>query len=320
MQLNNNQVIINLIDNEIKNIMGDELPILSQLKSYVVKSGGKRLRSLLTCQLAALYEINNSAIYTIAAIVEIIHAASLLHDDVLDDSKTRRGKPSGKEIFGAKEVILGGDYMLAVAIHKISEFNNSSLVKIFTQVVKDLTIAELLQLQYANTSEINLDTYMKIIYGKTASLFRTACEAVAIFGGKEEYEIEQIGKLGTNLGILFQIRDDYLDYFNPSLLQKPPMQDFENQFYTYPIINYFEQNGAEKNKITEFFNLDLNDRKKSKTQNQLLSLLKELNCDSMTLAYMNELKNDVLDQLNPFNNSTELKQLKFQIEKLMILE
>jgi len=312
------QKYIEKIDTEIRNILGDEIPILSKLKDYTVESGGKRVRSILVCLLAELYGELEDDIFTLAAVIEIIHAASLLHDDVLDNSLTRRGKPSGKEIFGSKEVILGGDYMLACAIRKLNDYENPALMDVFTRVIRDLSISELVQMEYANNSDITLDIYYKIIYGKTASLFQTACEAVAIYTQKSKVEIEAIGNFGKNLGLLFQIRDDYLDYFNNTLLNKSAFQDFENGYYTYPVLIVREKGIPEVSKrIENLFNLKHSDRTEKNVHKDILKILNENNAQDLTRERINELFSLISEQLNSFPQSDYKNKIERQIENLM---
>ena len=303
------------IDNQISLTLGDELPILSKLKEYTINSGGKRVRSLLSCYLDSIFEKENETIYGIAGIIEIIHAASLLHDDVLDDASTRRGKPSGKTIFGSKEVILGGDYMLSCAIRKLNEYKDPRLMDVFTRVIKDLSVGELLQMDNIQSSSLTLETYYRIIYCKTASLFKSSCEAVGIIAGQPESIVTQLSELGEKLGILFQIRDDYLDYFNAKLLNKPPFQDFENACFTYPVLCI--ENKAERQEINKFFSKQPGDRKEEETKKQLLQRLKEYKSDEKTLEYLNSLYNDINERLNLLPDSQATSKITEQIDKLM---
>ena len=303
------------IDNQISLILGDELPILSKLKKYTTESGGKRVRSLLSCYLSSIFENDDEKIFGIAGVIEIIHAASLLHDDVLDDASTRRGKPSGKTIFGSKEVILGGDYMLSCAIRKLNEYEDPRLMDIFTRVIKDLSIGELLQMENIQSSSLSLETYNRIIYCKTASLFKSSCEAVGIVTRQPEITIFKLSELGEKLGILFQIRDDYLDYFNAKLLNKPPFQDFENGFFTYPVLCI--ENRSARAEINSFFSKDAVVRKEEKTKKELLQVLKDSQSNETTLHYLNTLYNEIKEQLDSLPDSPAKGKILDQIAKLM---
>lgn len=306
------------INLEMGYIIGNDLPILQKIKDYAINSGGKRVRSLLSCYLAELYQQSEHDIIALAAVVEIIHAASLLHDDVLDGAEVRRNKPSGQMIFGAKEVILAGDYMLACAIRKLNEFDHPPLMNIFTKSIKDLNVSELLQMEYQNNKDITLDIYNKIIFGKTASLFKTACQAVAIRTSQPLEEIQRIGTFGEKIGLLFQMRDDYLDYFNASLLNKNGLQDFENGYYTFPVLLLRDKLHPElKEEINNYFTLDVEARKEQKTQNEFINLMKKHKTQEAVIEKLTQIKNDLLSILSTFPASQTRKKIENQIHQLM---
>jgi octaprenyl-diphosphate synthase len=318
------QIIVN-INHSIDQILGDELPVLTRIKHYTIDSGGKRIRSLVAYYIAEMYSAYDKGlhqdIFKISAIVEIIHAASLLHDDVLDDANTRRGKPSGKNIFGSKEVILGGDYMFATAIRSLNDFENPALMDIFTRVICDLSIAELMQLEYEKRPEITFENYLQIIYGKTGSLFQTACEGVAIHMKRPATEISHIAETGKNLGMLFQMRDDYLDYFNSALLNKPPYQDFENGLYTFPILLVRESMDEQgKLDLLSYFSTTGAKRKESEIVKSFLNLLESYDAKKICLDRLKEMETRLLEQIVKLPDHEYRKKIEDQIKKLMELE
>ena len=322
--LDKENIILN-INNSIQQILGDELPVLTRLKQYTIESGGKRIRSLVAYYVSEIYSAQKfgmqQEIYKISAIVEIIHAASLLHDDVLDDANTRRGKPSGKTIFGSKEVILGGDYMFATAIRSLNDFQNPALMDIFTRVIRDLSIAELKQLEYEKRPEITYKTYHEIIYGKTGSLFQTACEGIAIHMKRPADEILRIAEMGKNLGMLFQMRDDYLDYFNSALLNKPPYQDFENGLYTFPVLLVRDSMDATgKNELVSYFDMTEVQRKEDVTIEKFLALLEKYNAKGICLEKLKEIETHLLEQVTSLPDHEYRRKIENQITKLMELE
>ena len=236
--------IVKQVDNSLQKILGEDIPKLKQIKDFTVKGGGKRIRPILSYLLYQLWakdhplksDFKNKDAYDLCAIPEIIHAASLLHDDVLDEAEERRGKPSGRKLFGNKDVILAGDYLLACGISRLNKFRNPDLMDVFTSVIKDLSVSELLQMEYRSNPKINYEIYHKIIYGKTASLFRACCEAPAVWLQQSRTVIDKAGKAGEGLGLVFQLRDDWLDYFKPEELKKEPWQDYINGVITYPVL------------------------------------------------------------------------------------
>ena len=317
--------IILKINESIHQILGDELAILSRLKKYTIESGGKRIRSLVAYYISEMFSASQQGvekdIFKISAIVEIIHSASLLHDDVLDDANTRRGKPSGKIIFGSKNVILGGDYMFATAIRSLNDFENPALMDIFTRVIRDLSIAELMQIEFEKRPEITFEKYLQIIYGKTGSLFQTACEGVAIHLKRTPEEITHLAETGKNLGILFQMRDDYLDYFNSALLQKTPYQDFENGLITFPILMVRDSlNENEVSELLSYFSMTKEGRQEKVIIHEFLEFLMKHNTKKICLDWLKDMEMRLLDQISKLPDHPYRDKIEQQIIKLMDLE
>jgi len=309
--------IIDQVDLAMRQLIGDELDILIQLKNFTVESGGKRVRSLLSAYIAELLGVYNESTVMLGAVVETIHAASLLHDDVVDDANIRRGKPSGKAVFGPKEVVLGGDYMLACAIHQLALFDDSRLVTLFTRVIRDLSIAELIQIEYEKNPAITLEIYHKIIYGKTASLFQAACSSVAIYGSKPKEVIEQLADFGKTLGILFQIRDDYLDYYNGKLINKPPFQDFENGLYTFPVLYAREKlDEAALEEMERLLALPAEERKTKKVKQQMLELLERVGTGAAVKAKIAEMVEELVQIIQKFGQGELTSKIENQVRNL----
>ncbi|MDH5718298.1 MAG: polyprenyl synthetase family protein [Spirochaetia bacterium] len=310
--------IIKSVNKRLEEIILDDLPVLNDIKKFVIESGGKRVRPIMLCLLNNIYNGNSKGALVLAAIVEIIHAASLLHDDVLDEADTRRGKPSGKALFGSKTVVLAGDYLLACGIKKLNEFNNSQLMSIFTKVIHDLSTAELYQMEYEKNSNITIEIYNKIIYGKTASLFQAACESAALWCNLKKEEINKLSILGKEIGMFFQIRDDYLDYFNPKILKKDPFQDFQRGIYTYPIIKVKnnQKNGINK-KIHKYFLMSDKLRKNKEIQKDFMNLLHENNSKEKTLKDLEKLGESISLRLKNLPNGISKDLMEEQFKRLL---
>lgn len=319
------ELIISKINESISQILGDELPVLSRLKEYTVESGGKRIRSLVAYYIAEMYSAAEAGIqadvFKISGIVEIIHAASLLHDDVLDNANTRRGKPSGKNLFGSKEVILGGDYMFATAIRSLNDFENPALMDIFTRVIRDLSIAELMQMEYERRPDITMDNYLRIIFGKTGSLFQTACEGIAIHMKRPAEEISLVAEIGKNLGMLFQMRDDYLDYFNSELLNKPPYQDFENGLFTFPVLLVRDtMDDKSKQELLAYFSMSIAERKEKITIENFLKVLDKHKTRQICKTKLKELEKNLTGLIARLPEHFYRSKIENQIQKLMELD
>lgn len=194
---------------------------------------GKRLRSKLILKIAG----ENNGAFLLCAIVELIHLASLLHDDVIDESDTRRGVASINAKFGAKNAIMLGDILYSKAFFEISKFD-AKIAEIISEAVCKLSIGELMDVELGLNFNSNKEMYLQMIYNKTAVLIEAASRSAAILGGLESKKYAQYGK---NLGIAFQIVDDILDITgDQTQLGKPAMQDFKEGKTTLPYILLYE--------------------------------------------------------------------------------
>lgn len=306
------------IEHQLTIIIGNDLPILEKIKQFVMESGGKRVRPQFLLLLAnhfSAYDENSTAL---AAITEIIHAASLLHDDVIDETTQRRGRESPRILFGNRQVILAGDYLLACGLERLNKFHNPDLMDVFTQVIKQLSVAELLQMEYEQNPKITMEIYYQIIYGKTAALFETAALSAGIYAKQNKEVLDILKNLGREIGMLFQIRDDILDYFAPHLLKKPPFQDFENGLYTYPILEFrLHANSKIKEKIDYYLTkLPKEKRKEQLIQKEFLEFLLENKIQERCLLKIEELQKKILEKLSFFSEDIYVNLIKSQINQL----
>ena len=230
--------VVKKIDGKLAEIIHEDLPILSRVRELVVRSGGKRIRPLLHFYFSKILGYEKEEWIDVGAIGEMIHAASLLHDDVVDESDVRRGKPSANALFGNKAAILSGDYLLSCALEHISRLEKAvPVLVIFTGVVRMLSVGELIQMEKERDLELTLEDYHRVIHGKTGSLFGAMTESAALLSGRNPEECAEYRVFGEKLGAVFQKRDDFLDYFmDASKTGKPAFQDFERGLVTYPAI------------------------------------------------------------------------------------
>jgi len=230
------QRVIADTNNAIAKILGGNLRILKKIREYVVSSGGKRIRPLFQYYLGAAYGADSRTLISLGALLEIVHAASLLHDDVVDNADERRARPTGAKLFGNKQVVLAGDHLLSSGLKYLSSMNNPSYMQIFTDSIQALTEAELMQMQYHFDLQTSEKIHNAIIDGKTATLFRAAGAIVAVQSNAAEYYKSETALLGLEFGRYFQERDDYLDYFDAARLKKKGLQDFLNGIVTQPLL------------------------------------------------------------------------------------
>ncbi len=217
--------------------MDSQVSLIPQLASYIVGSGGKRLRPLLTLASARLCGHAGTRHIGLAAAVEFIHTATLLHDDVVDESDLRRGKASANEIFGNKPSVLVGDFLFARAFQLMTEDGSIDVLRILSQASAVIAEGEVLQLAAANDLATGEDIYLEVIGAKTAALFDAACRIGAVVADRPDADEQALADYGGNLGIAFQLVDDVLDYSAAQAsLGKAVGDDFREGKVTLPVI------------------------------------------------------------------------------------
>jgi len=210
---------------------------LTEIYTYLLTNVGKQVRPTLTLLCSKLCgKINDTAIQAAVAL-ELMHTASLLHDDVVDEAKERRGNPSVYAQWGNKTAILSGDYLLAASFLVITGINNSRIWMILANVGKLLAEGELLQLNKADGETVSETHYFKVIESKTATLFSACTEVGAISAGADNEQIKRMREFGENLGIGFQIKDDIFDYSDSNIIGKPTGNDLREGKITLPLIH-----------------------------------------------------------------------------------
>ncbi|QQF51500.1 polyprenyl synthetase family protein [Campylobacter fetus subsp. venerealis] len=226
-------------------------PLASEMFSQV--SSGKKLRSKLILKIAGVSE----ASFKLSSVVEIIHLASLLHDDVIDDSLIRRGKPSINAIFGTKNSIMLGDILYSKGFNEIVKFD-LKIADIISDAVCKLSIGELMDVELGSSFNADKEKYLKMIYFKTAVLIEAAAKSAAILAGFDE---QKYGDYGKNLGLAFQIVDDILDITSDEkTLGKPAMNDFKEGKTTLPYIYLYEKlENEDKAILKNLFKKELDD-------------------------------------------------------------
>ncbi|MFZ4762714.1 MAG: polyprenyl synthetase family protein [Alphaproteobacteria bacterium] len=220
--------------------MQSSVPMVPKLAAYILASGGKRLRPLLTLGACMAVEGNMGPAHLLAAAVEFIHTATLLHDDVVDDGKERRGQPAAPQVFGNKASVLVGDFLFSRAFELMVETGNLAVLKILSNAAARIAEGEVLQLSTAHDLGTDFPAYLQVIAYKTGALFEAACAAGVAIG--QPALIDDFAAYGMQLGIAFQIQDDALDYeVKATKLGKKIGTDFYDGKITLPIIlcDYF---------------------------------------------------------------------------------
>jgi octaprenyl-diphosphate synthase len=230
--------------------MQSDVPLIPQLASYLIAAGGKRVRPLLTLASTALFEGDMTRAHRLAAAVEFIHTATLLHDDVVDDSDTRRGKESANIVFGNEASVLVGDFLFSRAFQLMVADGSLEVLRILSTASAVIAEGEVLQLSKQNNIDTTIEEYEAIIEGKTASLFAAACEVGPVIAEQYENTIKAMRNYGLYLGMAFQIVDDVLDYkAERAKLGKTIGDDFREGKMTAPVILAIEKANEEEKKF-----------------------------------------------------------------------
>ncbi|MDA0781593.1 MAG: polyprenyl synthetase family protein [Rickettsiales bacterium] len=235
------------VDKLIYSLIVNKIDLIPQISEHTISSGGKRLRPILTLASAKLCGYTGTSHIDLAACVEFIHTATLLHDDVVDKSDLRRGEQTANSLWGNKESILVGDYLLGKSFHLMGAAKSLDIYRILSNAAVVISEGEVLQLSASGNIDGGKNKYFEIISAKTAELFAAAAQVSAVIAKRTDEEIQAVRNFGFNLGIAFQIVDDLLDYFsNNDVMGKSVGDDFKEQKVTLPVIYAYEKATADE--------------------------------------------------------------------------
>jgi len=245
--VNDDMIRVNAI---ILKLMESPVALIPQLAGHLIASGGKRIRPLLTLASARLVNYEGERHCKLAACVEFIHTATLLHDDVVDESGLRRGKEAANAIWGNKPPVLVGDFLFSRAFGLMVDDGSLRVLRILSNASSVIAEGEVMQLLTTHDTDTSEEAYMDVINAKTAELFAAACEVSGVVAERPESEIEALRSFGKNLGIAFQLVDDALDYAaHEAVLGKTVGDDFREGKITLPIILAFRRGSEEERKF-----------------------------------------------------------------------
>ncbi len=230
------------IEIALKQNLTPYLDLVSQTASHILFAGGKRLRPLLMVLCARICGYKSNSDKTFSIMFEYLHAATLLHDDLVDEATLRRGKPVAHSIWGNSITVLVGDFLLARALSIAADTGHLNVIKIISEITENMSQGEIHQLMRKGQPDLSEEEYMEIIQNKTAILFRGACQVSAIIADAPEKEEKALSNYGFNLGIAFQMIDDLLDYTsNAGVLGKEAGADIKEGKLTLPLIYALKQ-------------------------------------------------------------------------------
>ena len=301
---------LNRVEDLIVKKLKSDVNLIEKMSNHHLSSGGKRLRALLTLESAKLtgYKEDIRDI-NLAACVELIHSATLLHDDVIDESELRRGVKTTNSLWGNQSSILVGDYLLSRCFEMMVEDGDLEILKLLSSTSAKIAQGEVLQLQHKGEADLLEETYIEIINLKTASLFAAATKTGACLSGSNDKEKKALESYGRNLGLAFQIADDALDYYaQEKLFGKQIGKDFFEGKVTLPLITIFQKgNEEEKTFLTEIM------KKEKRTEedfSETLALIYKYKAVEATFKKAEYFVNVSFDALGIFPDTEDKKILQ----------
>lgn len=301
---------VEIFDEKFKLSLKSTLPLLDKITGYIIKTKGKQLRPMFVFFSADIFGEINESTYRAASLIELLHSATLIHDDVVDDANLRRGFLSIKAVWKNKISVLIGDYLLSKGLLLALDNDEFELLKIVSNAVREMSEGELLQIQKARTFDITEEVYFEIIRKKTATLIASclACGAESVKADKETVNL--MYKLGEYIGLAFQIKDDLLDFDKTGTTGKTNNIDIKDQKITLPLI-YALNNSSylDKKKYVYYIKNHNNDTKKIA---EIVNHIHKTGGIEYTKTRMMEYQNkalDILKQLPDCNSRKSLEQL-----------
>ena len=300
-----------MMDEILVNRLDSNVDLISQMSQYIINSGGKRIRPLLLLLCARATNYKGDYHYSMAVVIELIHTATLLHDDVVDGSSTRRGQETANELWGNAPSVLVGDFLYSRAFEIMVEPNSMQIMKILSKATNQISEGEVLQLLNIKNANVSQSEYFEVIERKTACLFKAACQIAGILSESDKDIINALGSFGMHLGNAFQIIDDTLDYeSNSSVIGKEVGDDLSEGKVTLPMIYALENTkGSEKETL---FNAITN--ADSSNIDNIVNILLSVNAFEYSRKVAKNESNLALKSLEIIPNSEYRSELKLLCE------
>lgn len=241
---------LNAVDNVIRQKLHSEVALVNQIADYIISAGGKRIRPVLVLLMANAYGYRGTDHHQLAAVVEFIHTATLLHDDVVDESSLRRGRKTANALFGNAASVLVGDFLYSRAFQMMVAVGDIRIMQILADATNVIAEGEVLQLLNMHDPDISEERYTQVIRSKTAKLFEAAAQLGALIAGADDAQIEAAAEYGRSLGTAFQLIDDVLDYSGQAVdIGKNVGDDLREGKATLPLIYLMEHGTAEQREL-----------------------------------------------------------------------
>jgi len=299
---------MDLFENKFKDSLKSNVSLLDRIMHYIIKRKGKQMRPMfvfLTAKLFGKFEENT---YRAASMIELLHTATLVHDDVIDEADFRRGYFSINALWKNKIAVLVGDFLLSRGLLLAVKHEEFELLKIMSTAVQDMSEGELLQIEKARKLDITEKVYFDIIRKKTATLIAACCASGANSVGEDKNTVETMRLFGEKAGIAFQIKDDLFDYTQSTFIGKPTGIDIREQKMTLPLI--YTLNNISKKEKNNIIDIVKNHHENDKKVAELIELVKENGGLNYAENVMIEYRNEALEILNQFNDNEARRSLE----------
>lgn len=299
-------------EEKFKEAMVSKVPLLNRITHYIVRRKGKQMRPMFVFLVAKMVSDGDfdERTYRGASVIELIHTATLVHDDVVDDSNRRRGFFSLNALWKNKIAVLVGDFLLSKGLLLSIDNDDFDLLKLISVAVREMSEGELLQIEKARKLDITEDIYFDIIRQKTATLIAACCGIGAASVGGSDEEVEKMRKFGELIGIAFQIKDDLFDYTDAKI-GKPTGIDIKEQKMTLPLI--FALNNCDAKEHKWLINSVKNHNKDKKRVKEVIAFVKEKGGIEYTTSKMESYKQQALEILNTYPDSEYKNSLELMV-------
>lgn len=288
-----------IFEKEFKEAVKSQVPLLDRIMRFIVNRKGKQLRPMFVLLSAKLCGGVNESTYRAASLVELLHTATLVHDDVVDESLERRGFFSTYALWKTKISVLVGDYLLAKGLLLSLDHNDFRILQLLSEAVRLMSEGELLQIEKSRSLNLDENVYFEIIRNKTASLLASACAAGAFSGSQDEMLAEKMRLFGEKTGMAFQIKDDLFDYGTDDV-GKPTGNDIKEKKLTLPLI--YTLNNTDRSTRRELIYIVKNQNKNPDKVNHVIDVVKKTGGIAYAQTRMNEYRDEALGILDSFDN------------------
>ena len=300
-----------LFEDKFKASLSSNIPLLDKVLHYIVKRKGKQMRPMFVFLSNKLFGEVSESTFRAASLIELLHTATLVHDDVVDDANMRRGFFSVNALWKNKIAVLVGDYLLSRGLLLSIENQEYDLLQIVSKAVKEMSEGELLQIEKARRLDIKEDIYFEIIRQKTATLIAACCACGATAANQSSEVIEKMRQFGEYTGIAFQMKDDLFDYYNDDIIGKPTGIDIKEQKMTLPLIYTLKH--ANKKDYRFIIQTVKNYSTDSERVAKVLQLVKQSGGIEYTIEKMNHFQQQAIQLLKTFDDNESRKSLELLV-------